>query len=167
VDPGSIVTGWGVVETRGAALVAIDAGLLSLGAKKPLEERLRVLHVGLVALVEKHAPDAFAVEDIFMAKHPNAALKLGHARGVALLVAATHGLAVSAYPPALVKRTIAGRGAADKAQVAQIVGAILGMRTLPKEDACDALAIAITHARAAHVGALASRAMSATKRRRR
>jgi crossover junction endodeoxyribonuclease RuvC len=164
VDPGSIVTGWGLVEDRGGRLRAVGAGVLELGAKKPLEERLRILHVELTAIVEAHRPDAFAVEDLFFAKHANAALKLGHARGVALLVAATSGLSVSAYPPAVVKRTIAGRGAADKAQVAQIVGAILGMKELPKIDASDALAVAITHARASRVGALTEAA--AARRRR-
>lgn len=150
IDPGSQVTGWGVVEAKGANLRGIDAGVLRLG-RGALEGRLVKLFDGLSAVVEKHAPAQVAVEDIFFAKHPNAALKLGHARGVALLVAAQAGLEVSAYPPTLVKRTVAGRGRADKAQVAQLVAAVLGWQTrkivLP-EDATDALAIAITHARA-------------------
>jgi crossover junction endodeoxyribonuclease RuvC len=89
-----------------------------------------------------------AVEDIFHARFANSALKLGHARGVALLAGAQAGLSITAYPPALVKRSIAGRGQADKAQVARIVGAMLGLRSLPDIDATDALAIAITHAHA-------------------
>ncbi|RLB53804.1 MAG: crossover junction endodeoxyribonuclease RuvC [Deltaproteobacteria bacterium] len=151
IDPGSVVTGWGVVETRGANLRGIDAGALKLG-RGALEERLVKLFDGLSGVIEEHTPDQVAVEDIFFAKYPNAALKLGHARGVALLVAARAGLSVAAYPPAVVKRTVAGRGRADKTQVAQLVAAILGWQTKKTHypiDATDALAIAITHARAA------------------
>jgi crossover junction endodeoxyribonuclease RuvC len=93
------------------------------------------------------------VEEIFFAKYANAALKLGHARGVALLVAAESEIGVHEYPPAIVKRTIVGRGAADKAQVGRLVMALLGLGTPPEEDAADALAVAITHIQAARSSA--------------
>ena len=112
------------------------------------------------AVIAEHAPTSLAVEDIFHARFAASALKLGHARGVALLVGAQAGLPISAYPPALVKRSVAGRGQADKSQVARIVGAILGLRELPEVDATDALAIAITHAQAL----LSQRATSALSR---
>ena len=96
-------------------------------------------------------PDAIAVEDIFYAKHANAAIKLGHVRGVVLLLVAKRQLPLAEYAPALVKRTVAGRGAADKEQVARVVGAMLGLSELPGEDATDALAIAITHLTASRV----------------
>jgi crossover junction endodeoxyribonuclease RuvC len=146
VDPGTIRTGWGVVERDGHRLRGVSAGVLNLGASRPLEHRLKILFDGLVEVLGTARPDVVAVEDIFYAKYANAALKLGHARGVALLVAANAGLAVHTYPPAVVKRTVAGRGAADKEQVARLVGAMLGWKVLPSIDATDALAIAITHA---------------------
>jgi len=153
VDPGSLVTGWGVVDGRGSRIEGVDAGILRLQRDLPLEERLRLVHVGLTEVVAQHGPGAFAVEDIFYAKHANAAIKLGHVRGVALLVAAESGLPVHSYAPSLVKRTVTGRGRADKRQVAQLVGAILGWKELPPIDATDALAVAITHAQAARATA--------------
>ncbi len=139
-------TGWGVVERVRGRLVGVGAGVLRTVAKRPLEQRLEVIHDGLVQVIAEHHPDVMAVEDIFHAKYASAAIKLGHVRGVILLVAAKAGLEVFACPPALVKRTVVGRGAADKAQVARVVGAILGWRELPGLDATDALAVAITRA---------------------
>jgi crossover junction endodeoxyribonuclease RuvC len=162
IDPGSQKTGWGVVEARGANMKGIDAGVLKLG-RGSLESRLLTLFEGLSEVVEKHAPDQAAVEDIFYAKHANAALKLGHARGVALVVLARAQVPTSAYPPAVVKRSVAGRGAADKNQIARLVGAILGWKKLPAVDATDALAIAITHARAATLENARQRAAKARK----
>lgn len=148
IDPGTVRTGWGLVEREGRRLVGIRAGVLRASEKLPLEERLRIIHDGLVELIARETPTAMAVEEIFFAKHATAALKLGHVRGVVLLVAARAGLPVAAYPPAVVKKTVGGGGQAAKGQVAQMVGAILGWRELPAVDATDALAIAITHAQA-------------------
>lgn len=148
IDPGTLKTGWGVIETSGPRASLVAAGVIRARKGQALELRLKTIHVGLAAVIAEHDPVSVAVEDVFFAKHPNAALKLGHARGVALLAAASAELAVHAYPPALVKKTVAGRGAAKKDQVAHLVGALLGIRQLPAEDACDALAIAITHMQA-------------------
>jgi crossover junction endodeoxyribonuclease RuvC len=148
IDPGSIRTGWGVIRRDGPRLSYIAAGTIHAGKEAELPARLHEIYESLRAVIEQHAPTTMAVEDIFHARFANAAIKLGHARGVALLVGAQAGLAIAAYPPALVKRSVAGRGAADKGQVARIVGAILSLRTLPDIDATDALAIAITHAHA-------------------
>src|SRR5688572_3312937 len=139
IDPGTLRTGWGVIEVAGVRLAGVEAGVIRAGDGDPLEQRLCVIHEGLAEVIERLAPVAVAVEDIFFAKHANAALKLGHARGVALLAAAQADLAVHAYPPAVVKRSLVGRGAADKQQVARIIGALLGWRDLPL-DATDALA---------------------------
>ena len=144
VDPGTVRTGWGVVERHGSKLVGIAAGVIKAGEDGPLPERLLAIHTGLAEVIARYEPEAVAVEDIFFAKHPNAALKLGHARGVALLAAAQSDLAVHAYPPATVKRALVGRGAADKEQIARLVGTLLGMRDRPP-DASDALAVAIIH----------------------
>jgi crossover junction endodeoxyribonuclease RuvC len=145
IDPGTIRTGWGVAEGRSGAMVGISAGVIKLRKEDPLADRLEVVYDALDRLVDEHAPDAVAVEDIFYAKHANAAIKLGHVRGVVLLLVAKRGLPLAEYAPALVKRTVAGRGAAEKDQVGRMVGAMLGLRELPAVDATDALAIAITH----------------------
>lgn len=148
IDPGSVKTGYGVIEERAGKLTLIDAGTISTRANDPLEARLFKIHQALRAVIEERRPSSVAVEEIFMAKHANAALKLGHARGVALLAAAEAGLSVSPYAPRLVKQAIVGKGSAEKEQVARIVGMILGLKSLPGVDATDALAIAITHAQA-------------------
>jgi crossover junction endodeoxyribonuclease RuvC len=148
VDPGSLHTGWGLVRRAGPKLHYVAAGTIDTSKDDELPARLKEIYDGLCAVIAQHAPDAMAVEDIFHARFAGSALKLGQARGVALLAGANAGLMVAAYAPALVKRSVAGRGQADKTQVARIVGAILGMRELPAIDATDALAIAITHAQA-------------------
>ena len=148
IDPGTLRCGWGVVEPSGPRAKLVATGVIRAPQKRPLAERLKIVHDGLRAVIEGHAPRVVAVEDVFFAKHANAALKLGHARGVALFVAADSALEVFAYPPALVKRSVAGKGSADKEQVARLVGAMLGMRELPTVDATDALAIALTHLQA-------------------
>jgi len=148
IDPGSRRTGWGVVQLEGTRLRQIAAGTITAPERLALADRLRKIHEGLRRVIEAHAPEAMAVEEIFFAKYPNAALKLGHARGVALLAAAQFEIAVHEYPPAIVKRTVVGRGAADKVQVTRLVSAILGLQTPPEEDAADALAVAITHIQA-------------------
>jgi crossover junction endodeoxyribonuclease RuvC len=148
VDPGTVRTGWGVVERRGTRMHHLAHGIIEPGAKLPMPERLLAIFEGLNRVVAEHAPQAVAVEDVFHAEFAQSALKLGHARGVALVCAAAAGLSVHAYPPAQVKRTIAGYGRADKAQVQRMVMALLGLVEAPRADASDALAIAICHANA-------------------
>ncbi|HET6339426.1 MAG TPA: crossover junction endodeoxyribonuclease RuvC [Polyangiales bacterium] len=148
VDPGSIRTGWGVIERRGPRLHFIAAGTIDAGRDAEMPSRLCEIHAALQAVIAEHSPVEMAVEDVFYAKFARSVIKLGQARGIALLAGAQAGLPISEYAPALVKRSVAGRGQADKQQVARIVGAILGIRELPNLDATDALAIAITHAQA-------------------
>jgi len=157
IDPGTIRTGWGVVEPDGPRMRHVASGTIECGQKQPLPLRLRTIHRELTEILSTHRPDEVAVEDVFFSQHPNAALKLGHARGVALVVAANADLPVFTYPASVVKRSIVGRGRAGKGQVAQIVAAILQLRTLPGEDATDALAIALTHAQAARFRGSAAR----------
>ena len=145
IDPGTRRLGWGVVERRGPRLIAIAAGVLALDPTTALEARLLEVDRTLRALIDRHAPQAIALEDVFYAKFPRAAIQLAHVRGVVLLGAASAGLPIESYAPALVKRTVAGRGAADKGQVAGIVAATLGLKKPPPSDAADALAVAITH----------------------
>ena len=148
IDPGSRRTGWGVVQLEGTRLRQIAAGTISVSGSLALPSRLRMIREGLVEVISVHRPEAVAVEEIFFAKHANAALKLGHARGVALLVAAESEIDVHEYPPAIVKRTVVGRGGADKVQIGRLVSALLGLKAAPDEDAADALAVAITHIQA-------------------
>jgi crossover junction endodeoxyribonuclease RuvC len=155
IDPGSRRTGWGVVQLEGTRLLHVGAGTIAVPEKLVLEKRLLLIHAGLEEVIAEHAPDAVAVEEIFFAKYANAALKLGHARGIALLVAAQSHLEVHEYPPAIVKRTVVGRGAADKVQVNRLITALLGLKTPPEEDASDALAVAITHIQASRSKAIA------------
>jgi crossover junction endodeoxyribonuclease RuvC len=154
IDPGSRRTGWGVVQLEGTRLHHVGAGTIAVPGKLPLAKRLHMIHQGLQQVIADHQPEAVAVEEIFFAKYANAALKLGHARGVALLAAAESELDVHEYPPAIVKRTVVGRGAADKTQVGRLVAALLRLKTPPEEDAADALAVAITHIQASRSRAI-------------
>ena len=145
LDPGTRRFGWGVVERRGTRLFHIGHGVVSPRESEPLAVRLVAIEEQLVAVVEKHRPALASVEALFFAKDAQAAAKLGHARGVALLVCARAGLALHEYPPALVKRAVTGHGRADKGQVAQMVRVLLGLPAPPPADAADALALAVTH----------------------
>lgn len=144
-DPGTRRFGWGVCERHGTRLTHIAHGVVATKETMTLGERLVVIEEGLAAVVLAHSPDAVSVESIFFAKDATAASKLGHARGVALLVAARAGLPIFEYPPARVKRTVAGGGRAEKIQVARMVRALLALREPPPPDAADALAVALTH----------------------
>jgi crossover junction endodeoxyribonuclease RuvC len=144
IDPGSRKLGWAVVERRGPKLTAVAAGVLRLDTESSLAARLVVVEETFEALVEAHAPTEIAIEEVFHAKFPRAAIVLAHVRGVVLLAAEKTGLPIGEHAPALVKRTVAGRGAADKLQLARIVAVALRLRTVPPADAADALAIAMT-----------------------
>ncbi len=154
IDPGSRRTGWGVVQLEGTRLLHVEAGTIAVPETLSLSKRLSRIHEALERVIAEHKPESVAVEEIFYAKYANAAIKLGHARGVALLAAEQANLEVHEYPPAIVKRTVVGRGAADKAQVGRLVMALLGLKEPPDEDAADALAIAITHIQASRSKAL-------------
>lgn len=145
LDPGTRHFGWGVVRRVGSRLVHVAHGVVSVEDEGPLGERLIAIELALVDVVARFAPFEASIESLFFAKDASAAAKLGHARGVGLLVAARAGLAVYEYPPARVKRTVTGAGRADKAQVAQMIKMMLGLAAIPPSDAADALAIAVTH----------------------
>ena len=150
VAPGSVKTGWGVVELSGTRLRGSAAGTVAAGtsAQATVETRLRRVHEGVCEVIATYKPEEMAVEDVFFAHNARSALKLGQVRGVVLLAGAQADLPIGSYAPALVKRSVAGRGRASKEQIAQITCAMLGFRTVPGLDATDALAIAITHANA-------------------
>lgn len=157
IDPGLRNTGWGVIEADGSRLSFVACGALHSNAASSLAERLRQLHDGLAAVIEAHAPHEAAVEETFVNRDPQSALKLGHARGIAILAPALAGLAVAEYAANLVKKTVVGAGHAEKAQVAMMVRVLLPKCDAKSADAADALAVAICHAQHRGAKALATR----------
>lgn len=147
LDPGSRVCGYGVIDERGGQMTYVECGLLTAPEERPMEERLGELARGLREVVAELRPEIVAVEDVFTHQNPRSALALAQARGMALAVIGLCGLSVASYAPALVKKAVSGSGRADKAQIARMVQALIGLRSLPRADATDALAVAITHGR--------------------
>jgi crossover junction endodeoxyribonuclease RuvC len=144
VDPGSLRTGYGVVETDGRHHHLVEMGTLAPGQRLPLPDKLRHIHDGISALIERLRPDALAVEDVFHAANTRTALVLGHVRGVVLLAGAERGVPVHEYPPATVKQQITGFGRAEKGQVAFMVTRLLALgQDAEPGDATDALAVAL------------------------
>jgi crossover junction endodeoxyribonuclease RuvC len=144
VDPGSLRTGYGAVETDGRRHRLIEMGALAPGQRLSLPEKLRHIHAGVAGLIDRLQPDALAVEDVFHSANTRTALVLGHVRGVVLLAGAEGGIPVYEYPPATVKQQITGFGRAEKAQVAFMVTRLLALPgDAPPGDAADALAVAL------------------------
>ena len=156
IDPGLRRTGWGVIESEGNRLVYIACGSVEPPDTLPLAERLLAIHAGLMQVLRDHAPAETAVEQTFVNKDGVATLKLGQARGVAMLAPAMAGLSVAEYAPNQVKKTVVGAGHADKAQIQMMLKIVLPKAVLTSADAADALAVAITHAH--HRGGAALRA---------
>jgi len=146
IDPGSERTGYGCVETDGSRHRIITCGAITSAASVSFPERLLAIHAGLSALLADCRPECVAIESLFFAINVRSALKLGHARGVAMLAAVEAGLPVVEYTPAEIKRAVVGYGRAEKHQVQEMVKLILGMAVVPSpHDAADALAVAICH----------------------
>ena len=157
IDPGSDRTGYGCIETLGSRHHLVIYGALSSPARCTFPEKLKHIHYGLAALLSRHRPDCVAVENVFHARNVRSALKLGHARGVALLAACEAGIPVVEYAPAEIKRAVVGFGRAEKIQVQQMIKLLLGLDAVPApHDAADALAVAICHVHSA-TGAIAER----------
>ena len=168
IDPGSTRTGYGCVETDGRRHRLVACGTLSAPANTSFPDRLLRIHAGLVSLLAEHRPDCVAIENIFHAKNVRSALRLGHARGVALLAASAAGLPIAEYTPAEIKRAVVGFGRAEKHQVGQMVKLLLGLDAPPSpHDAADALAVAICHLHSATGAIAAAAAASATNPARR
>ena len=146
IDPGLRRTGWGLIESDGNRLIHVACGSVETNERAALGLRLVAIHDGLIAVIEKYAPHEAAVENTFVNTNAAATLKLGQARGIAMLVPARAGLAVAEYAPNLVKKSIVGSGHAEKAQIRMMIGVLLPKADPQSEDAADALAIAICHA---------------------
>lgn len=146
IDPGSRVTGYGIIDTDQGNLQYVACGVVKTNPRFPFAHRLNEIFEGINEVVQVHDPVIAAVEDVFMASNPRSALKLGHARGAAVVAAMQNGLAVYDYSPRAVKQAVAGYGQAEKTQVQHMIRVLLGLSGIPSSDAADALAVAICHA---------------------
>ena len=150
IDPGSRLTGFGVIEYQGSKLRYITSGCIRIDTSEDLAYRLKQIFDCVSQLITENQPDEFAIEQVFMGKNADSALKLGQARGSAIVAAANHDLPVSEYAARAVKQAVTGKGSADKEQVQHMVQVLLSLPGKPQADAADALAIAITHAYSKH-----------------
>ncbi|HEY4142808.1 MAG TPA: crossover junction endodeoxyribonuclease RuvC [Pseudolabrys sp.] len=146
IDPGLRRTGWGLIEAEGNRLIYVACGSVETSERAALSERLVLIHDGLAAVVAQYAPHEAAVENTFVNANGASTLKLGQARGIAMLVPARAGLTVAEYAPNQVKKTVVGAGHGEKAQIRMMIGVLLPKADPQSEDAADALAIAICHA---------------------
>lgn len=160
IDPGLRRTGWGVIDLAGNLLTFVAAGTVSSDADDDLARRLVSLHDGLAGVMQRFLPVEAAVEQTFVNRDASATLKLGQARGIAMLVPAQAGLPVAEYAPNAVKKAVVGAGHAEKTQIRMMVKVLLPRATFDSDDAADALAVAITHAH--HRGSIVARIAAAT-----
>ena len=152
IDPGSRATGYGIVDSHRHRLAHVASGVVRVDGDT-LAERLACIFATLGGLLAEHGPAEMAVEQVFVHRNVSSALKLGHARGAALLAGVSAGLEVHEYMPNQVKQAVTGRGHADKVQIQHMVRVLLGLLEAPPEDAADALAVAICHAHVRETGA--------------
>jgi crossover junction endodeoxyribonuclease RuvC len=146
IDPGTAITGYGIVEGEGDSLTLVTYGAITTPANQPLPQRLQQIYRQLQALIAEWHPQSAAVEELFFSKNARTALVVGHARGVALLAITNAGLPIQEYKPAEVKQAVAGYGGAPKDQVQGMVQLLLDLEDIPRpDDAADALAVAICH----------------------
>ncbi|MFT5521877.1 MAG: crossover junction endodeoxyribonuclease RuvC [Enterobacterales bacterium] len=149
IDPGSRTTGYGVIRLEGQKQIYLDSGCIRVVAPNktmPLAERLKIIFDGISNVISDFNPDEVAIERVFMAKNADSALKLGQARGVAMVAASVHAIEVAEYSALEIKKSVVGTGRADKVQVQQMVKSILQLSGTPQADAADALAVALCHA---------------------
>ena len=146
IDPGLTKTGWGIIDLDGNALSYVASGVLTPDPTSPMSQRLAVILQGLVTLMRDHAPQTVAIEETFVNRNPQSALKLGMARGAAMACAGLFNVAVGEYSANKIKKSIVGAGHADKAQMIAMVNQLLPKAAVSQSDTADALAVAITHA---------------------
>lgn len=144
IDPGTAVTGYGVVSLEGRSTALVECGVIRTNARDPLPQRLHEVHEGVRELIARHLPDTLAIEDVFYARNVRTTVVLGHARGVILLAAQQAALTIHEYPPAAIKKAVTGRGSASKEQVQFMVGRLLRLKQPPQPaDAADGVAAAL------------------------
>ncbi|WP_290703557.1 crossover junction endodeoxyribonuclease RuvC [Amphritea sp.] len=145
IDPGSRITGYGIINSVGAKNEYVASGCIRIKGDT-LPDRLKQVYAGVTEVIELYCPQEMAIEQVFMARNADSALKLGQARGVAIVAGVNQGLEVAEYAARRVKQAVVGKGSAEKSQVQHMVSSILKLPGLPQEDAADALAIALCHA---------------------
>lgn len=145
IDPGSRITGFGVIRCSQSRLEYLDCGCIRTHSESPLAERLGLIFKGLQALLLLHRPEQVAIEQVFLKQNVMSALKLGHARGAAMSACALHQLTVAEYSPRAIKQAVVGYGGAEKAQVQKMIVDLLRLNQSPSADAADALAVAVCH----------------------
>ncbi|OQX33311.1 MAG: crossover junction endodeoxyribonuclease RuvC [Oceanospirillales bacterium LUC14_002_19_P2] len=145
IDPGSRITGYGLINQVGSRIEYIDSGCIRIQPGE-LAERLQQVYEGIHRVIEAYQPQTVGIEQVFMSRNADSALKLGQARGAAIVAAVNQGLPVSEYSARQVKQSVVGKGSADKAQVQHMVMALLKLNKVPQADAADALAVALCHA---------------------
>lgn len=144
IDPGTAVTGYGVVSFDGRTPTLVECGVVRTQARDPLPSRLAEIHAGVQELIARHRPDTFAIEDVFYARNVRTTVVLGHARGAILVAAQQAALTICEYPPSMIKKAITGRGGASKEQVQFMVAQLLRLKTPPQPaDAADGVAAAL------------------------
>ncbi len=147
IDPGTAITGYGIIKKSGNKISVIKYGVIRTNSSQIFPERLKIIYENICLLIKDYNPGAVAIEQLFFNKNARTALSVGHARGVLILAAVNSAINVSEYTPLQVKQAVVGYGRADKRQVQKMVKSILGLQKLPRpDDAADALAIAICHA---------------------
>ena len=155
IDPGTAITGYGLVREDDEGLALVECGVITTPAGQPLPQRLQTIYHGLAAIIGQYQPDQVAVEELFFSRNVRTALSVGQARGVVLLAAAEAGLPLHEYKPLEVKQTVAGYGGADKRQVQEMVRLLLDLEQVPEpDDAADAVAVAVCHIHSARMRAL-------------
>ncbi len=164
LDPGLRRTGWGIIESDGVRLSYVASGLITSASDDDLAYRLAELYQGILSVITAHTPREAAVEETFVNENPRSTLKLGQARGMALLAPAMKGLTVAEYTPNLIKKTVVGAGHAEKHQIQAMIGFLLPRAKFGSADEADALAIAICHASHRQSRALAARVAKETAR---
>lgn len=145
IDPGSRITGYGIIDLDGSCNRYVASGCIPTDSRQPLPERLKTIFEAVADIVRRHQPAEAAVEQVFMHRNPDSALKLGQARGAAICAVVVAGLPVSEYAARAIKQAVVGHGAADKTQVQHMIRLLLNLPEPPSADAADALAVAICH----------------------
>ena len=154
IDPGSRITGYGIISKQGNRLIHIDNGAIFTQSATDFPQRLEQIFSGLSGIIAQYQPEVVAVESVFLAKNAQSALKLGQARGAAIVAAVAVGLAVFEYTALQVKQAVVGSGRAEKVQVQQMIKALLNLPEIAQEDASDALAVAVCHAHSAGMNSI-------------
>lgn len=154
IDPGSRRTGFGVIDVAGSTLRYIASGIIRLPEKADLPERLGIIFQGVSEVITTYCPQQMAIEEVFFARDPRAALRLGQARGAAIVAGVNGELTIAEYSARTVKQAVVGTGAANKEQIQHMVMRLLNLPAAPSEDAADALAVAICHAHSVGQGSV-------------